>query len=372
MKIHEILEGVGIDRTTGQPTFDFDTDNLEDVIKFFNVPLAHELGDRLFAGFVFTESTAEIERQSNDTDAVNIAKAYKAFKQQHKKVSDKYSGVAVTAADVKEIVQELSMTPAYKSLSRYIDPSELQTIISRNYSNMITASTEITKALAAKYDMSLVMQYVRGEITHQRPAVQTGRLRESYKRAKSAIISAINAGVTNNPEIENFVYFAANRLARFRGLGMRPTVIVRPHTNSELLIQFAEMVAADMGIPVVPGLVKSTRSVQYDGITLVDENGRVNPNLDNVEWIGRGTTQMVAANRIAAQEFRLTHLFPQNRDKITGLFVKSTEFDGNVKRQSRVLLVDDSIFSGTTQREMMSTLGGMGIKNVVSYAILKA
>lgn len=154
--------------------------------------------------------------------------------------------------------------------------------------------------------------------------------------------------------------------------------MIRPRSNSALLRDFVDMVSQEMGVPAVEGLVKARSNVTYtqDGntIILVDSSGQVGPDLDDDNWIGRGTTLAKAANKIVGGTFKITHLYPPNRDNLQGLFKPLPALNDALRANTNanVLMIDDSIFSGTTQREMMGQLQSLPIGNVASYAVVKA
>lgn len=267
---------------------------------------------------------------------------------------------------------------------------EVDTAIQNNAALPASVFTGIFKLVDEKYDVELVRQYVQGKIRlpNRRgtaAGTQAADLKSAYTAAKRRIMTALNRGTGGDQDVEQFVFFAAERLIGFNDFGFELDAIIQPTTNSRLLNDFADLVADGKNIPAIPAVAKSKADVTYtDGgktIVLVDKNGQVNPALAKLkDPVGKFTTLQDVAEKIADpnRNFKITSLYPDNRNKLSGLFNVAPDFAAWTQQQNaagkqpNVLLVDDSIFSGTTQREMMQSLNQLQIGKIASYAIVKA
>jgi len=379
-----IHEGISIDYDTEDIRFDFQNDNKDDIVKFFDdIPLVHDIGSGIYVGFIFTEMSPEMQGHEREKIAISLARSYKSFRSGYKKFIDPYTQRTISGIEIEDnFVTALRNFNPYIQLKKMLG-NKIDDAIKSGGANVILVMNNILNLIDEKYDADLIMQYVRGsiEIPKRNATAASTRitdLKSSYERAKSKIIRALNRGTTGDEDIENFMYFAAERLLSFDGFGFTPDAIVRPHTGSNLLINFVDMVAYEMGVPAIEGLVKSNVNVTYNDddrtIVLINSSGQVNQDLDNEKWIGRGVTIKSMANKIVNDNFKITHLYPQNRNNLQGLFKSMPEMTKllSEKPNPNVLLVDDSIFSGATQREMMMVMKQLQIGNIASYAIVKA
>lgn len=389
MKLRHISEGISIDPATGELAFDFQSDSPTDILKFFDKkPYVTNLGNNLFAGFIFSDASPDMQSHENEKNIISLAKAYKSFGKEYKDLVNRHSVRSIEGLEIQNVqafTADLKKLNSYTRLKKMLGGTQVDAAINSGGTNSITVGSNIKELIDQQYDWSLVLQYIRGEKKLPgRSKTESGTnksdLKSDYDRVKNRIMRALNSGVTGGDEqIEHFVYFAAERLSNFNGFGFTPDFLVRPHSNSALLRDFVDMVADERGIPAVVGLKKSRSNVTYqdeDGelITVVDSSGRANPKLDDNKWIGQGVTLATVGDKIVADRFKITHLYPNNRTRMQGLFKTTPELEAHLTANpnSGALMIDDSIFSGTTQREMMGQLKQLSIANVASYAIIKA
>lgn len=385
MKLSLIYEGISINPQTGDIAFDFQNDQPDDIVKFFEgTPLVHELGNGIYAGFIFDKTSPEIQSHEREKTAISLAKAYRNFRNQYAALIDKHGIKSINGiqiSDRRAFLTELNNLASYKQLKKLLG-IKLEDAIKSGGTNIVRVTTSILDLIDDQYDLDLVKQYIVGDLELPTRGATTNKtritdLKAAYERVKNRIITALNQSVRGDEEIEHFVYFAAERLVAYNGFGFKPDVIVRPRSGSNLLRNFADMVSTEMGIPAVEGLAKSRANITYNDngetIVIINSSGQVNPDLDDNTWIGGHITMKKMANKIATGSFKITHLYPKNRSKLQGLFKALPKLNELLtsKPGLNVLMVDDSIFSGTTQREMMAMMKQLKVGNIASYAVVK-
>jgi len=382
MKLKSITEGISIDPNTKALTFDFENDSPDDVVKFFDnsMPVI-KLSAQLYVGFAFAEMSPSMVKHQEQQTLTKIGKALAAFQQKYRGMMEKHAVKGWKGPEIQDMrafQAALDRFAPYQSLKNILG-DDVDAVIAANPTNSVSVISGVTKLIGQNYDVDLMRQYINGTVA--RVDTRLNDLKSEYKAAARAIVRQINTGTAaGNPDIEHFMYFAAERLAKFNGFGFRPNVLIYPFSSSELLEDFVQMVAADMGVPAVEGLRKKRSDVYYnDGkqrITLVDANGQVNPDLSQFagQWVGDHLDLPTVAQKIATDRFKITHVYPDNRTKIEGFMEAMPEFRQlvNQGQELEVLLIDDSIFSGSTQVAMMDALKQYPVKNIASYALISA
>lgn len=380
MRLCIIHEGIAVNADTRDLMFDFEKDNPGDVIKFFdNTAVVTKLPNNLFVGFAFGEMSPDMMKKQEQTELLSINKALTNFQKNYRTLVERHTVRSLSGPQIEDAQKfqlALSKFAPYNALKKILG-NAIDQIIAQDPSNSIKVVRGITELLGEKYDIDLMRQYAKGSTARVDATVTD--LKKDYRVAANAIIRQINTGIAGeNADIENFMYFAAERLANFDGLGFQPDVLVYPQTGSAMLSDFATMVASEMGISAMEGLRKKDRGISYNmngtSIPLVDANGNVNPQLSQYDeiWLGRGQTLSKIANSIIRGAFKITHIYPENRPNVEGFMEPLPELREALMHNNalNVLLIDDSIFSGATQRAMMDALKQFNVQHVASYALI--
>lgn len=387
-----------------EPEYDFETDQPGDILKLAEETV-YSIGDGLYAGFVFSSQTEEMQDSDLQTLAKKINRLGRVCDEANKKYPEldyKYN---------KEIRYSLCAdyirgSSAYKHLLKDIpelnDVLELpvrQSVNSPDGGSSIRGGVFLygykaiehliryfeSHAPADNFSVGQLRAAIKGAGKSVIARSSKADLSSQYATVKKEIIKSLNSN--DLAELQRLVDEAALRLALYineGNLGFNPTIIVSPISSSSrskarsVINYLGSQLQDHLQIPYMQGLMKARKNVVYnhngEEVQLTDNEGYPVDLEDSVSgvFVGKFTTLSQVAEKIANGSFKITSIFEKNRGNFSSYFDISDELQSIIETDDpKILLIDDCIYSGSTQREMIDQLERLGVTDIAGYGIIK-
>lgn len=226
-------------------------------------------------------------------------------------------------------------------------------------------------------------------------------LQKEYKEVQRQIIGIFNSntvpvdenGSITSSEVNDIVMAIVDRIDRFKNsgeLGFDPDIILIPvsKTVRPAFVTVVDNLKDIFNVPIIQGIIKGSGLVTYTDpntktVYELVKGGRAGTDIPPKN-VGHYLNLRQVADKIAANDFKITNMYPNERKNLKGLLETTPDLASQLQSVAankggkiNILFFDDSIYSGSTQNMAMTALMKNNrirnmVGNMAGFGVIKA
>ena len=231
------------------------------------------------------------------------------------------------------------------------------------------AAVQVEKAMGNDEEYVDAFQQATGvDIPH---GVKANDMLEVLKHPDRDKVTEKGVKLVAEPGLQEKVADALARMTAKKLGNIRPDIVTCPESSSRMAAMFAERLAGLLGAEFEPAGVMKTQNPDQIDVEVPDAmkgtaaEKRLRYNLDRARRDAKAGTFSIRHN-VVARERRLYSRFMDPSDSMMD---RATDPKG--RRGTTVVIADDIVTTGTTQRDAKRALAELGYEVVASVAMFK-